>query len=107
MSHKGMSDLQKIEREERQQRREERRKRSLALHRGISTRATDQERKPPELGHDRQEEGVEKEASPTEEELWIEQPEALQLRAPHEGTTLSPLNLHTRIQTIVEEDLRL
>ena len=57
----------------------------------------------PELGHDRQEEGMEEEASPTEEELWIEQPEALQLRAPQEGTTLSPLNPHTRIQTIVEE----
>ena len=33
------------------------------------------------------------EASPMEEELWIDQTEALQLRAPHEGTTLSPLNL--------------
>ena len=42
-----------------------------------------------------------------EEELWIEQPEALQLIAHHEGTTFSPLNLHTRIQTIVEEDLQL
>ena len=50
---------------------------------------------------------MEQEASPMEEELWIEQPEALQLRAPHEGTTLSLLNPHTRIQTIVEEDLRL
>ena len=50
---------------------------------------------------------MEEEASPTEEELWIEQPEALQLRAPHEGTTLSLLNLRTWIQTIVEEDLRL
>ena len=73
----------------------------------MSTRATDQERNPPELGHDRQEEGVEEEASPMEEELWIEQREALQLRAPHEGTTLSPLNPRTRIQTIIEEDLRL
>ena len=45
--------------------------------------------------------------SPKEEELWIEQPEALQLRAPNEGTTLSPLNPRTWIQTIVEEDLRL
>ena len=42
-----------------------------------------------------------------EEELWIEQLEALQLRAPHEGTTLSLLNPRTRIQTIVEEDLQL
>ena len=44
--------------------------------------------------------------TPTEEELWIEKPEGLQLRAPDEGTTLSPLNSCTRIQTIVEEDLR-
>ena len=73
----------------------------------MSTRVIDQERNPPESGHDRQEEGVEEEASPMEEELWIEQPEALQLRAPQEGTTLSPLNPRTRIQTIVEEDLRL
>ena len=63
MSHKGMSDLQKIEREERQKRREERRERALVLHRGMSTRMTDQERNPLELGHDRQEEGVEEEAS--------------------------------------------
>ena len=107
VSHKGMSNVQKIEREERQQRREERTERTLALHRGMSTRATDQEINLPELGHDRQEEGVKEEASPTEEELWIEQPETLQLRAPHEGKTRSPLNLHTRIQTIVKEDLRL
>ena len=73
----------------------------------MSTRETDQERNPPESGHDQQEEGVEKEASPKEEELWIEKPEALQLRAPHEGTTLSPLNPCTWIQTIVEEDLLL
>ena len=59
------------------------------------------------MGHDQHEEGMEEEASPTEEELWIEQPEALQLRAPNEGTTLSPLNPRTRIQTIVEDDLRL
>ena len=69
-----MLDLQKIEREERQQRREERRERALALHRGMSARATDQERNLPESGHDRQEEGIEEESSPTEEELWIEQP---------------------------------
>ena len=50
---------------------------------------------------------MEEEASPTEEELWIEQPKAPQLIAPHEGTTLSPLNPRTRIQTIVEEDLQL
>ena len=90
-----MSDIQKIEREERQQRREERRERALALHRGMSTRVTDQKRNPPKSGHDRQEEVTEEEASPMEEELWIEQPEALQLRAPHEGTMLSPLNPRT------------
>ena len=50
---------------------------------------------------------MEQEASPKEEELWIEQPEALQLIAPNEGTTLSPVNPRTRIQTIFEEDLRL
>ena len=100
-----MSDVQKIEREERQQRREERRERALELHRGRSPRVTDQEENPPDSGHDRHEEGVEQEASFTEEELWIEHPEALQLRALNEGKTLSPLNPHTRIHTIVEEDL--
>ena len=77
MSHKGTADFQKIEREKRLQRREERRERALALQRGMSTRVTDQERDPLELGHDRQEEDMEEEASPMEEELWIEQREAL------------------------------
>ena len=45
----------------------------------MSTRVTDQERDPPESGHDWWEEGMEEEASPMEEELWIEQWEALQL----------------------------
>ena len=46
--------------------------------------------------------------SPTEEEeVWIEHPEALQLIASDEGTALFPLNPRTRIQTIIEEDLRL
>ena len=67
-----MSDIQKIDREERQQRREARRERALALHRGRSPRVTDQEGNPPESGHDRHEEGVEEEASPMEEESWIE-----------------------------------
>ena len=107
VSHKGTTDFQKIEREKRLQRREERRERALALQRGMSTRVTDRERDLPESGHDRQEEGVEEEASPMEEELWIEQPEALQLRAPQEGTTLSPLNPRTHTQKNVEEDLRL
>ena len=82
MSHKGTMDFQKIEREKRLQRREERRERSIALQKGMSTRVTDQERSPPESGHDRHEEGVEEEASPMEEYLWIEQQEALQLEVP-------------------------
>ena len=81
VSHNGMSNIQKIEREERQQRREERR-RALALHRGRIPRVTNQERNLPDSGHDRQEEGVEEEVSRTEEELWIEQQEAIQLEAP-------------------------
>ena len=72
VSHKGMTDFQKIERERRLQSREERRERALALQRGMSTRVTDQERDPPKSGHDRQEEGMEEEAFPMEEELWIE-----------------------------------
>ena len=107
VSHKGMADLQKIEREKRLQRREERRERAIALQRGMSTRATDQERNLPELGHDRQEEGMEEEASPMEEDLWIEQREAFQLKVPQEVRPLSPMNPSTRIQTIVEKDLRL
>ena len=82
VSHKGMIDFQKIERERRLQSREERRERALALQRGMRTTVIDQERDPPESGHDRQEEGVEEEASPMEEELWIEQREALQLEVP-------------------------
>ena len=38
MSHKGTTDLQKIEREKRLQRREERRERAIALQRGMNTR---------------------------------------------------------------------
>ena len=100
-----MSDIQKQERDERQQRREARRERADGLCRKQNPRATDCEENPLESGHDRQEEGVEQEVSPTEEEVWIEQPEDLQLTAPGEGTTLFPLNPHTRIQTIVEDDL--
>ena len=73
-----MSDIQKIEREERHQRREARQERALDLHIGRNPRENDQEENPPESGHDRHEEGVEQEASPKEEELWIEQPESLQ-----------------------------
>ena len=45
----------------------------------MSTRVTDQEINLPELGHDRQEEGVDEEASAMEEDLLIEQRESLQL----------------------------
>ena len=48
---------------------------------------------------------MEEEASPMEEELWIEQREALQLEVPQE--VKPPTDPHTRIQAIVEEDLRL
>ena len=48
VTHKGMADLQKIEREKRLKRRE----RVIALQRGMSTRVIDQERNPPESGHD-------------------------------------------------------
>ena len=102
-----MSDIQKQERDERQQRSEARRERVDGPCREQNPRETDREENPPDSGHDRQEEGVEQEVSPTEEEVWIEQPEALQLTAPGEGMTLSPLNPHTRIHTIVEDDLRL
>ena len=73
VSHKGTTDLQKIEREKRMQSREERRERAIALQRGMSTRVTNEERNIPESGHDQQEEGMEEEASPMEEDLWIEQ----------------------------------
>ena len=92
-----MSDIQKQERDERQQRREARCERTVGLRREQNPRETDCEENPPESGHDRQEEGVEREVSPTEEEVWIEHQEALQLTALGEGTTLSPLNPHTRI----------
>ena len=92
-----MSNSQKVERDERHQRREARCERALELHRGGKPRENDQEESPLESGHDRQKDGMEQEMSPKEEELWIEQLEALQLRAPNEGATLSPLNPRTRI----------
>ena len=73
----------------------------------MSTRVTDQERNPPELGHDRQEEGMDEEASPMEQDLWIEQQESLHIEVPQEVRPLSLTNPSTRIQTIVEEDLKL
>ena len=71
----------------------------------MSTRVIDHERDSPESGHDRQEEGVEEEVSHMEEELWIEQQESLQLKVPQE--VKPPTDPRTRIQAIVEEDLRL
>ena len=53
VTHKGMMDLQRIEREKRMKRREERRERAIALQRGMNTRVIDQERNPRESGHDR------------------------------------------------------
>ena len=102
VTHKGMTDLQRVEREKRMKRREDRREQTIALQRGMTTRVTDQERNPPESGHDRHEEGVDEEASPMEEDLWIEQQEALQLEIPQEVRPLSPTNLSTQIQAIVE-----
>ena len=61
----------------------------------MSTRVTDQERNSPDSGHDQQEEGVEEEASPMEEYLWIEQREALQLEIAQEVRPLSLINLST------------
>ena len=92
VTHKGMMDLQRIEREKRLKRREERRERAIALQRGMSTRVIDQERNPLESGHGRWEEGVDEEASPMEEYLWIEQHEALHLKIPQDVRPLSPIN---------------
>ena len=50
---------------------------------------------------------MDEEASPMEEDLWIEQRESLQIEVPQEIRPLSPTNPGTRIQAIVEEDLRL
>ena len=48
----------------------------------MNTRVIDQERNLPDLSHDWQEEGMDEEASPMEEDLWIEQREALQIEIP-------------------------
>ena len=64
--------MQKIEREKRLKRREERRERAIELQRGMNTRVIDKERNLLESGHDRHEEGVNEDASPMEEYLWIE-----------------------------------
>ena len=73
----------------------------------MHTRVIDQEKFPPELGHDRHEESMDEEASPMEDDFLIEQREALQIEVPQEIRPLSPMNLSTRMQAIVEEDLRL
>ena len=41
MTHKGTSNLQRIQREKRLKRREERREQAIALQRGMTTRVTD------------------------------------------------------------------
>ena len=46
---------------------------------------------------------MDEETSPMEEDLWIEQREALQIEIPQEIRPLSPTNLSTKIQAIVEE----
>ena len=107
VTHKGTMGLQKVEREKRLKTREERREWAISLQRGMNTRVTDQEINPPKSGHDHQEEGVDEEASPMEEYLWIEQREALQLEISQEARPLSLTNLSTQIQVIVEEDQRL
>ena len=50
---------------------------------------------------------MDEEASPMEEDLWIEQCEYLQIEVPQEIRPLSLTNLSTRSQAIVKEDLRL
>ena len=50
---------------------------------------------------------MDEEASPMEEDLWIEQREALQIEVIQEVRPISPMNLSTRMQAIVEEYLRL
>ena len=103
--YESMSDIKRIERDERQQRREARQERAAELQR--NPRETDHDDVPPESGHDRRREGEEEEGSPKDDEMWIEQPEALQLIVPDEGVTLSTVSPRTRIQTIIEDDLRL
>ena len=104
--YESMSDIKKIERDERQQGREARHERAEGLRREQNLRETDRDEIPPESGHDRHGEGVDEKTAPKDEEVWIEQQEALHITVPDE-VTLSPVNPHTIIQTIVEDDLRL
>ena len=48
----------------------------------MTTGVTEHEINPPESSHDLQEESVDEEVSPMEEDLWIEQREALQIEIP-------------------------
>ena len=50
---------------------------------------------------------MDEEASPMEEYLWIEQRKNIQIEVPQEVIPLSPTNPSTRMQAIVEEDLRI
>ena len=84
-----------------------RRERAAELHQRKNPRETDREEIPPESGHDRHGEGVEEEAAPKDEEVWIVQPEALQITVPDQGVTLSLVNPRTTIQNIIEYDLQL
>ena len=63
----------------------------------MTTGVTEQERNPPKPSHDRQEEGVDEEASPMEEDLWIDKCGALQIEVSQEIIPLSPRNLSTGI----------
>ena len=88
-----MTDLQK------------KRERAIALQRGMNTRGIEQEINLPKSGHDQQEEGVDEEASPMEEYLWIEQHEAFQIEVHREVIPISPTNPSTRMQVIFKEYL--
>ena len=90
-----MSDLQKIERKKMQERRDEIQEQAIIVQRRMVSRVTKHEENTPQLGHDRQEEGVDEEVSPMEEYLWIEQQESLQLEIHEELIPLSPINTST------------
>ena len=70
---------------------------------------TEHEENPPESVHDQWEEGIDKEVSSMEEDMWIYQREALQISIPQSVSPQSPTNSNQsgRVQDIVKEDLRL
>ena len=83
VTHKITPDLQKLERDKRKKRMEELREKAITLQRRMNTKVTEHDKHPPDLGHDRQEEGVdEEEVSPMEEYMWIEWREALHIEIP-------------------------